>query len=95
MLVIVVAVVLSRTHLLMNATQTYSNYYGNSLCNMRWPVFVDCHNVLAIDAPPSYNQLFGVGQMKQEVMQAHEESPNKGVFALKFCNIFCGSGEEF
>ena len=45
------------------------------------------------DAPPSYEQIFGVGQMKQQVQEARSESSNKGVFAAKLCEIFCGSGE--
>ena len=43
-------------------------------------------------APPTYEQLFGVGKMKKDVMEAKEGSSNKGVFAVKFCEIICGSG---
>lgn len=45
----------------------------------------------AIDAPPSYEQLFGVGQMKRQVEEAKQDSSNRGVFAAKVCEIFCGS----
>ena len=45
----------------------------------------------AIDAPPSYEQLFGVSQMKRQMQEAKQDSSNRGVFAAKVCEIFCGS----
>ena len=51
-----------------------------------------CFFVLGLDAPPSYDQLFGVGQMKQQVQDARADSSNKGMFAAKVCEILCGSG---
>ena len=50
-------------------------------------------NIFVAGAPPSYNQLFGVAQMKEDVNNAREESANKGVFAVKLVSILCGSGE--
>jgi len=44
-------------------------------------------------APPSYEQIFGMSQMKREVQEARESSSNKGVFAFKFFSICCGSSE--
>ena len=59
-----------------------------SLCDINY----DYHCTYPSDAPPSYNQIFGVGKLKDEVMEAKESSSNKGHFALKLCNIVCGSG---
>ena len=42
--------------------------------------------------PPSYDQLFGVGRMHGQVKEAQDTSSNKGMFAVKFCEILCGSG---
>ena len=42
-------------------------------------------------APPTYEQVFGVQKMKQEVMEARQSS-SRPVFAVKLCNILCGSG---
>ena len=30
--------------------------------------------------------------MRQQVKEARDTSPNKGMFAFKFCQIVCGSG---
>ena len=46
------------------------------------------------DGPPSYEQLFGVGQMRRQVQEAKADSSNRGVFAAKVCEIFCGSGNH-
>ena len=54
-----------------------------------------CYSLTVSDAPPSYDQLFGMGQMKQQVQEARADSANKGVFAAKLCEIFCGSGKEW
>jgi hypothetical protein len=44
-------------------------------------------------APPTYEQIFGVGKMKRDVMEAKQGS-NKGIFAVKLCEILCGSGRS-
>jgi len=46
---------------------------------------------LSSDAPPTYEQLFGVGKMRNQVREARDTSSNKGIFAVKFCEILCGS----
>ena len=50
--------------------------------------------LFALDAPPSYEQLFGVGQMKRQMQEAKQDSSNRGVFAAKVCEIFCGSSKS-
>ena len=47
---------------------------------------------LSSESPPSYEQLFGVGRMREQVKDARDTSSNKGMFAVKFCQIVCGSG---
>ena len=56
---------------------------SNQICSPRF---------IADGAPPAYEQLFGVNKMKNDVMKAKEGSSNRGVFAVKFCEIICGSG---
>ncbi len=54
-----------------------------------------CAIYLFLAPPPTYEQLFGMGKMKDDMMKAKEGSPNRGIFALKFCEIVCGSGMKF
>ena len=48
--------------------------------------------IYSIGAPPSYEQVFGVRRMQSQVKEARDTSSNKGTFAVKFCEIVCGSG---
>lgn len=41
-------------------------------------------------SPPTYEQVFGMQKIKQEVMEA-KQSSSKPMFAVKLCNILCGS----
>ena len=50
------------------------------------------NTIHSVGAPPSYDQLFGVGRMHSQVKKARDTSSNKGMFAVKFCEILCGSG---
>lgn len=45
-----------------------------------------------VGAPPSYEQIFGVGRMREQMKEARNTSSNQGTFAVKFCKILCGSG---
>ena len=45
----------------------------------------------AADRPPSYRSS-GFAGMKTQVKEAKQSSSNKGSFAVKFCDIVCGSG---
>ena len=47
---------------------------------------------LSSESPPSYEQLFGVGRMREQVKDARTTSSNNGTFAIKFCDIVCSSG---
>jgi len=44
-----------------------------------------------VGAPPSYEQIFGVGRMREQMKEARNTSSNQGTFAVKFCKILCGS----
>lgn len=59
--------------------------YCRHTCNCVLPIY-------SIGAPPSYDQLFGVRRMHSQVKEARDTSSNKGMFAVKFCEILCGSG---
>ena len=41
------------------------------------------------NAPPAYDQLFGISDLKE----AKRESSNKATFVVKFCEIISGTGE--
>lgn len=51
-----------------------------------------CVCIYLLDGPPAYEKLFGVSKLKDDVMEAKTGSSNKGIFAVKLCSIFCGSG---
>ena len=53
-------------------------------------VCIMCLCLSFIESPPTYEKIFGVGEMKNEMKDA--ASGNKGMFALKFIQILCGSG---
>ena len=41
----------------------------------------------AIDAPPAYDQIFGISDLKE----AKRESSNHATFAVKFCEVISGT----
>lgn len=42
------------------------------------------------EAPPAYDQLFGISDLKD----AKRESPNNATFAVKFCDVICGTSRK-
>ena len=56
----------------------------------------DCYlrssQFLVLAGPPPFKQILSVGKMKQDIMEAKEGSANRGIFAVKLCDIVCGSG---
>ena len=55
---------------------------------------IPTHTHTHTGAPPTYDSLFGVGEMRQQMKDAKQHSPNKGIFAVKFCEIMCNSSKQ-
>ena len=75
-------------------TNTYSHplFSPTTVYNYFSILFSPTTAPLSSESPPSYDQLFGVRRMRQQVKEARDTSSNKGSFAVKFCDIVCSSG---